>query len=64
MIQPDWKIGLAGFLLFRLFDIAKPFPVGRSQKLKGGFGVVVDDVLAGIYSYVALYLLIRFTGIL
>lgn len=64
MIQPDWKTGLAGFFLFRFFDIAKPFPVGRSQKLKGGFGVVVDDVLAGIYSYVALYLLIRYTGLI
>lgn len=60
MFEPSWKAGLAGFFLFRFFDIAKPFPVGRSQRLKGGFGVVVDDVLAGIYSYAALYILGRF----
>jgi phosphatidylglycerophosphatase A len=61
MIQPDWKVGVAGFFLFRLFDIAKPFPVGRSERLRGGFGVVTDDFLAGVYSYAALYLLKRFT---
>ena len=64
MLTPEWKVGIAGFLLFRLFDIAKPFPVGRSQKLKGGFGVVIDDFLAGLYSYAALYILSRFTGII
>ena len=64
MVAPDLKAGLAGFLLFRLFDIAKPFPVGRYQRLGGGTGVVIDDILAGIYSYAALYLLARFTGIL
>lgn len=48
----------AAFLLFRLFDIAKPFPIGRSQKLPGGLGVVADDVLAGVATNVALRLLI------
>lgn len=48
----------AAFLLFRLFDIAKPFPIGMSQKLPGGLGVVADDVLAGVATNVALRLLI------
>lgn len=43
-----------GFALFRFFDIVKPFPVAQSQALPGGFGVVVDDVLAGVYSALAL----------
>ena len=41
--------GLAGFILFRIFDIWKPYPVNKSQNLPGGMGVMVDDVLAGIY---------------
>ena len=48
---------VAAFFLFRFFDIAKPFPVGRSQRLPGGWGVVIDDVLAGIYTRIALILL-------
>ena len=48
----------AAFLLFRLFDIAKPFPIGRSQKLPGGLGVVADDVLAGVATNVTLRLVI------
>lgn len=47
---------LAVFLLFRVFDVAKPFPVGRSQRLPGGWGVVVDDVLAGVYTRLVLVL--------
>ena len=49
---------LAAFLLFRVFDIAKPFPIGRSQRLPGGLGIVTDDILAGVATNVALRLLI------
>jgi len=48
---------IAVFALFRFFDILKPFPINRSQKLPGGWGIVIDDFLAGIYSRVALVLL-------
>lgn len=58
------KAGLVGFVLFRIFDIAKPFPAGRSQRLPGGLGVVTDDVLAGLYALAALALLRHFTGLL
>jgi phosphatidylglycerophosphatase A len=44
-----WKISVAILLGFRVFDIAKPWPVRQSQKLPGGWGVTVDDVLAAIY---------------
>jgi phosphatidylglycerophosphatase A len=40
----------AGFGLFRLFDIVKPFPAGRSQAIGGGVGVMVDDLIAGLYA--------------
>ncbi len=49
----------AGFLLFRIFDVTKPFPAGRAQKWPGGIGVVFDDVLAGVYANVLLRLGIR-----
>jgi len=38
-----------GFLLFRLFDILKPPPIKRLEKLPGGYGIMLDDVLAGVY---------------
>lgn len=54
------KILLIGFLIFRLFDILKPFPIRKLELLKNGLGVVADDVLAGIYSNIILLLLIKF----
>lgn len=48
-MAPALVPGVIGFVLFRILDIAKPFPAGRSQRLPGGWGVVADDVLAGIY---------------
>lgn len=45
------------FFLFRLFDIIKPFPAGRSQKLPRGYGVVCDDLLAGLYARLGLILI-------
>jgi phosphatidylglycerophosphatase A len=44
-----WPVALAGFGLFRLFDIWKPWPVRQSQRLPGGWGVTVDDLLAAVY---------------
>jgi len=47
--------GLASaFVLFRIFDILKPWPVGRSQRLPRGWGIVADDVLAGVYARLVL----------
>ncbi len=51
----NWKTFLAGFLLFRLFDIWKPQPVRAAESLPAGLGIVADDVLAGIYGAVILY---------
>lgn len=50
----SWKLLLAGFVLFRIFDISKPFPAGRAERLPGGWGIMVDDVIAGAYAMVAL----------
>lgn len=50
---------LAGFVLFRIFDVVKPFPAGRAQRWPGGMGVVFDDVLAAVYANVLLRIGIR-----
>ena len=47
---------VAGFLLFRIFDVVKPFPAGASQRLGGGIGVMIDDVIAGLYALLLLLL--------
>ncbi|MDB6031301.1 MAG: phosphatidylglycerophosphatase [Verrucomicrobiales bacterium] len=49
VLTPYWKMVLVVFVLFRIFDIAKPWPVRQSQDLHGGWGVTVDDVLAAFY---------------
>jgi len=47
---------LAGFLLFRVFDVVKPFPANVAQRLPGGLGVMVDDLVAGLYALALLAL--------
>ena len=48
---------VAAFFLFRFFDILKPFPINRVQCLKGGAGIVVDDLIAGVYANITLTVL-------
>ncbi len=50
---------IGGFLLFRLFDIAKPWPIRKLEKLPQGWGILADDLLAGIYAGIALLLCLR-----
>ena len=45
---------LAGFVLFRIFDVVKPFPAGRLQALTGGVGVMIDDLVTGLYALLIL----------
>lgn len=51
----DWRPYGMAFLLFRLFDILKPWPISAAERLPGGFGVMMDDVLAGIAAALLLY---------
>jgi phosphatidylglycerophosphatase A len=55
-----WKSFLAALLLFRLFDIWKPPPVRQLEALPGGIGIVADDVMAGLYGALAIFVLDRF----
>jgi phosphatidylglycerophosphatase A len=57
----SWQGVVAGFFLFRFFDIVKVEPARWcDQRLKNGYGVVLDDVVAGVYACIALHLLLRF----
>jgi len=51
-----WKSCLAGFILFRVFDTTKPFPAGRAESLPGGWGIMADDWVAGLYAALCLWL--------
>ena len=51
----NWKSWLSAFVLFRAFDIWKPFPVRRLEALPGGIGIVADDVMAGVYGALVLF---------
>ncbi len=58
------KTALAGFIIFRVFDILKPFPIRiLERRVGGGTGVVLDDVLAGVYGNLILRLVIYLSGI-
>jgi phosphatidylglycerophosphatase A len=52
---------IAGFLLFRLFDVIKPWPANRLEALPGGLGVMADDAMAAVYSHMTLRLFIAVT---
>ena len=58
LLPKSFKTLIIGFLLFRFFDIVKPFPIRRSQKLKVGWGVMIDDLIAGIYSNILIRLIV------
>ena len=57
------KFVFLAFFLFRVLDTLKPYPAGPSQKLKGGIGVMIDDVIAGIYTNIILQLLWRLVSL-
>jgi len=56
----NWKFLFAGFCLFRLFDIAKPFPCRRLEHLPGGWGIMADDWMAGVYAAICLRVALHF----
>lgn len=50
LLPERWEYVLSGFLLFRFFDLRKPFPLNRLQGIRGGLGVMMDDIGAGVYA--------------
>lgn len=56
---PVLTTAVLGFLLFRLFDIVKPWPIRKLEKLPRGWGILADDLLAGVYAAIALVVCLR-----
>jgi phosphatidylglycerophosphatase A len=61
-VQPLTRGVIVSFILFRLFDIFKPYPAGRFERLRGGFGIMCDDLMAGTYAAVVMSILIMVFG--
>jgi phosphatidylglycerophosphatase A len=53
-IPVGWSGAIAGFVLFRIFDVIKPYPAGRFERLHGGLGVMADDAMAAVYANISL----------
>lgn len=58
LVPFSWRAALVGFALFRFFDIVKPFPARRAERLPEGWGILLDDLVAGVYAMLALWLLV------
>ena len=62
-VPVDWVWILAGFVVFRVFDIAKPWPINvLDKKVAGGFGIMIDDILAGIMACITLHIALALIG--
>lgn len=53
-VPVGWSAAIAGFVLFRVFDVIKPWPANRLERLHGGLGIMADDAMAGVYANLAL----------
>jgi len=58
LLPSSWLALGLGFFAFRFFDILKPFPIRQAERIKGGVGIVLDDLLAGVYAYVSVRIIL------
>ena len=59
LFQPvSWPVAVVGFLLFRVFDVLKPYPANKLEHLHGGLGIMADDAMAGVYANIVLRLVV------
>jgi phosphatidylglycerophosphatase A len=64
LVPFSWTAVAIGFLLFRILDVVKPWPASAFDRVKNGFGVVMDDVAAGLFARIGMYLLALLAGAL
>lgn len=62
-IPHDIKLVIIAFLLFRILDMLKPYPIDALQNLKGSAGIMSDDLVAGLYTNIILQVVLRFTSL-
>lgn len=60
----SWPVVIVGFFLFRAFDMFKIYPINRFEALPGGLGIMLDDVMAGLYTNIVLHIAARYAGII
>ena len=60
----NWPVVICGFFLFRAFDMFKIYPINRLEAMPGGWGIMLDDVMAGVYSNIVLSAALRWAGII
>jgi phosphatidylglycerophosphatase A len=58
LLPSTWLTLGLGFVLFRVFDVLKPYPVRQAESLSGGLGIVMDDLLAGVYAHLGVRILL------
>jgi len=56
IVHPTWQSYVLAFALFRIFDITKPWPIRKLEDLDGGLGIVADDLLAGVYGAILMFM--------
>lgn len=59
-VKQVWLVAVMGFVLFRIFDITKPWPIRKLETFPKGWGILADDLLAGVYAWIALHVCIKF----
>jgi phosphatidylglycerophosphatase A len=59
LLPAGWFMAIAGFFLFRVLDVLKPFPAQRLERLHGGLGMMADDLMVAVYGNVALHVAMR-----
>jgi phosphatidylglycerophosphatase A len=59
----SWPVVITAFFLFRAFDMFKIYPVNRLEEIPGGVGVMMDDIIAGLYTNLAMHLAIRLVAL-
>jgi len=64
MLPLQWPVLVTGFFLFRAFDMFKIYPANLWEKKKGGVGIMMDDILAGLYTHVVMHIAIRWAEII
>ena len=62
-LPKTFPVVITSFLIWRLLDIIKPFPAGTSESLKGGWGIMMDDVISGIYSLIIVHIIVYLFGV-
>jgi phosphatidylglycerophosphatase A len=62
LLSLSWLTLILGFVLFRFFDIFKPYPIKKLESIRGGLGIVLDDLMAGLYANLSLRLILFVTS--